>query len=92
MNQNLTIAVFNMLREYILSNMKEQKISVADIINRTGIKYAAEILDGEIEPSILEFIAIAQHANCYLFLIDKEADDELVGVMKSRYKRKGDSN
>jgi hypothetical protein len=43
------------------------------------------ILSSQKNPSLEEFISIAQSLNCYIFIIDKDKDDNLVKVMKDRW-------
>jgi len=75
------------LLKYLSHLAKEKDISILEISKKTGLNEITiiRLFEGKFNPSLEQFISIADAINCYFFVIDKDADDELVKTMKNRY-------
>ncbi|MCD4680683.1 MAG: helix-turn-helix domain-containing protein [Bacteroidales bacterium] len=77
-----------MLCNYLRQIAREKGITHQEIADKTGFiaSNVTRMLSGKYSPSLVNFIKLAEAVDAFIFVIDKTADDELVEVMKSRWK------
>lgn len=78
-----------MLLEYIRELAKEKGITHLEIAEKTGFtaNNVSRMLQGRYSPSLDNFMRLAEAVDCYIFIIDKDADDDLTEMMKNRWGR-----
>jgi transcriptional regulator with XRE-family HTH domain len=76
-----------MLCQYLYQLAKEKGITQEEIAEKTGFtrNNVSRMLSGRYSPSLDNFIRLAEAIDSYFFVIDKEADDDLVHTMKNRW-------
>lgn len=76
-----------MLCRYLFDTAKEKKITQAMIAERTGFTSAnvSRMLSGKYPPTLDNFIKLADAIQAYIFVIDKDSNDDLVEMMKNRW-------
>lgn len=76
-----------MLCEYLNEMFHSSGADISSLELSSGLNRDTilSILSSQKNPSLEEFISIAQSLNCYIFIIDKDKDDNLVKVMKDRW-------
>ncbi len=81
-------AARQMLCRYIQTLAKEKGISQKEIAEKTGFTESnvSRMLAGKYPPTLDNFIKLAEAVNCYFFILDKEADDDLTEMMRKRWK------
>ena len=80
--------------KYLCDIAREKKLSTYKIADMTGFKQqnVSRMLRGLYAPTLDNLLRLCEAIQCYVFVIDKEADDDLVEMMKCRWKRAGDEN
>lgn len=83
-----------MLMDYIREHCAEQGITQDVLAERTGMTRTNvnRLLAGRYPPSLDNFIKLAEASNCYIFMIEKKANDDLCKMMRDRWKRTGEKN
>jgi len=73
--------------QYLAKLAKEKGITQDMIAEKTGFtrNNVSRMLSGRYSPSLDNFMRLCEAINCYLFIIDKNADDDLVTMMKERW-------
>ena len=81
-----------MLCQYLRETAKAKGLSTYKIAELTGFDQpnVHRMLSGEHNVTLDNFITLCDVINTYIFIIDKEADDDLVETMKNRWRRPGD--
>jgi len=76
-----------MLLDYLKDQIKEQKITQEYLSQKTGFTQSniSRMLSGKYPPSLDNFIQLCEAANCFIFIIDKLADDDLADMMRNRW-------
>lgn len=76
-----------MLLDYIRAQAREKGISHNELARRSGLiqSNVTRMLAGKYSPTLDNLIRLAEAANCHLFVIDKEADDDLCETMRTRW-------
>jgi transcriptional regulator with XRE-family HTH domain len=82
-----------MLCNYLHDLAKEKGITQEQIANKTGFtrNNVNRMLSGRYSPTLDNFIRLAEAIDTYFFVIDKEANDELVETMKNRWNMSSDN-
>jgi len=77
----------NELIAYLREKAIKNSISFEMLAEITGFKPKTIKLmfEGIIPPRLHDFIALANALNCYLFVIDKDDNDDLVELMRNRW-------
>lgn len=85
-------------RVMLLADLKqlsiEKGLSTYKLAELTGITQANvhRIINGKYPPTLDTFLNLCQSLDCYVFIINKEQDDDLVTLMQSRWKRTADDS
>lgn len=76
-----------MLCHYLASLAKAKNITITELAEKTGFQRTNvhRMLSGRYPPTLDNFIKLAEALDAYIFIIDKDADDELVKIMKNRW-------
>ena len=83
-----------MLCQYLKDQAAEKGVSTYKLAELTGFDQPNihRILSGKYPPTLDTFLAIAKALDCYIFIIDKNADEETAELMRNRWRRAGDSS
>lgn len=84
-----------LLLGYLAEIAKQKNITQEEIAQKTGFTQnnVSRMLSGRYSPSLDNFMRLAEAIDAYFFVVDKDAkDDDLVEIMKNRYRRMGDNN
>ncbi|NCU32526.1 MAG: XRE family transcriptional regulator [Candidatus Moranbacteria bacterium] len=75
------------LLQYLRQVAAEKKITHAHIAEKTGFSRnnVSRMLMGRYSPSLENFIKLAEVIDVYIFIIDKQEDNDLVNIMKHRW-------
>jgi transcriptional regulator with XRE-family HTH domain len=75
------------LCRYLADEAKEKGITHQAIADRTGFakNNVTRMLSGRYSPSLDNFIKLADAIGVYFFIIDKDAEGDLVDMMKKRW-------
>jgi len=94
MNEQKIIEARLMLCHYLASVAKDKGISTYRLAEMTGFKQpnVHRMLAGRYSPSLDNLIKLANALGVYLFIIDKDADSDLVTIMKERWSRPADQS
>lgn len=81
-----------MLVKYLHDEVIQKGISIDQLSEKTGMDPSniTRIFSGKYSPSIDIFLILCRALDCYIFVIDKNADDDLVEMMKNRWRRNFD--
>lgn len=76
-----------MLCQYLYKLAKEKGITHDMIAERTGFDRSniSRMLAAKYSPTLDNFIKLAEAVDAYFFVIDREANDDLVQTMKDRW-------
>jgi transcriptional regulator with XRE-family HTH domain len=87
MNQEKIQEARIMLCHYLASLAKEKGLTTYKIAEITGFKQpnVHRMLSGRYAPSLDNFIKLCDAIQTYVFIIDKNADDDLAVLMKNRW-------
>ncbi|HAN78652.1 MAG TPA: hypothetical protein DCQ31_13260 [Bacteroidales bacterium] len=93
-NEGVIFEAQKMLLKYIADTAAEKGITQEQIAEFTGLKQSnvSRMLAGRYSPSLRNFLKIAQAVNCFIFIADKDSDDELATIMKERWKQNENPN
>jgi transcriptional regulator with XRE-family HTH domain len=77
-----------MLLDYLKKTIEEKRITQEELSIKTGFKQSniSRILSAKYPPTLDNLLTLCDAANCYVFIIDKEADDDLCQLMRDRWK------
>lgn len=89
MKDPVIIEARRLLMQYLKDIAHEKGLSTYKIAEMTGITQANvhRILNGKYPPTLDTFLILCQKMDCYLFIADKNADDDMVQQMKQRWRR-----
>ena len=75
------------LLQYLRQVASDKKITHAEIAEKTGFSAnnVSRMLMGRYSPSLENFIKLAEAIEVFIFVIDKNENDELVQTMKNRW-------
>ena len=92
MKDLVIIEARRMLCQYLKDQAKEKNISTYKLAELTGFDQPNihRILSGKYPPTLDTFMIIARALECYIFIIDKNADDDTADMMRKRWRRAGD--
>jgi len=73
--------------QYLSKLAKEKGITQDEIAEKTGFtrNNVCRMLSGRYSPSLDNFMRLCEAINCYLFIIDKNSDNDMVKLMKERW-------
>ena len=76
-----------MLLDYIASQIKEKGLTQDYIAKKTGFTQSnvSRMLSAKYSPTLDNLLVLCEAANCYIFIIDKNANDELCETMRNRW-------
>jgi transcriptional regulator with XRE-family HTH domain len=76
-----------MLLDYLKNTIEEKRITQEELSIKTGFKQSniSRILSAKYPPTLDNLLSLCDAANCYVFIIDKEADDDLCQLMRDRW-------
>ena len=76
-----------MLLDYIASQIKEKGLTQEYIAKKTGFTQSnvSRMLSAKYPPTLDNLLVLCEAANCYIFVIDKNANDELCETMRNRW-------
>lgn len=76
-----------MLLDYLKEQIEEKKISQKDLSEKTGFTQSniSRMLSAKYPPTLDSLLILADASNCYIFVIDKDADDDLCETMRNRW-------
>lgn len=92
MKDEKVIEARKMLCAYLGQVAREKGMSTYKIAEITGFKQpnVHRMLSGRYAPSLDHFIMLCDAINTYIFIIDKNADDDFTQLMRDRWRRPGD--
>ena len=81
-------------RKMLLAHIKEQGFTQAELAEKTGFTQSniSRMLNADFSPTLDNFIKLCEAANCYIFIIDKKADDDLCEMMRNRWNKNTSDN
>lgn len=87
MKQEKAVQARLMLCDYLRELAKEKGITHKQIAEKTGFmeNNVSRMLSGKYAPSLDNFIILCDAINTYFFIIDKDADNDLVEIMRNRW-------
>lgn len=93
MKDPVIIEARKMLVQYLRDQAIEKGISMYRLAEITGMDRANihRIFSGKYPPTLDTFMLLARSLDCYVFIIDKNADDNLVTMMHDRWRRPADN-
>lgn len=76
-----------MLLNYLRTVARDKKITHNEIAQATGFtpNNVSRMLMGRYSPGLDNFIRLCEACDVYIFVIDKDSDDELVDLMRERW-------
>jgi len=76
-----------MLLDYLKQQIEEKGYTQEYLANKTGFTQSniSRMLSAKYPPTLDNLIALADAANCYIFVIDKDSDDDLCEMMRNRW-------
>ncbi len=76
-----------MLLNYLKERIIEKGITQEDLAKKTGFTQSgiSRMLNAKFPPTLDNLLTLCEAANCYIFVIDKDADDELCDTMRNRW-------
>jgi transcriptional regulator with XRE-family HTH domain len=74
-------------RKMLLKHIKKQGFNQQEIADKTGFTQGnvSRMLNSEYSPTLDNFISLCEATNCYVFIIDKDSDDDLCELMRNRW-------
>jgi len=92
MKDPVIIEARRMLCQYLKDQAAEKGISTYKLAEMTGFDQPNihRILSGKYPPTLDTFMVLARALDCYIFIIDKNADDDTAEQMRMRWRRAGD--
>jgi transcriptional regulator with XRE-family HTH domain len=76
-----------MILSYIQQVIKDKNLIQNEIAEKMGIKSSSlsRMLKGEFSPSLDLLLKLCDAVGCYPFIIEKDANENLAGVMRDRW-------
>ncbi|MBA3664018.1 MAG: helix-turn-helix transcriptional regulator [Bacteroidetes bacterium] len=76
-----------MLLDYLSKRIKEKEITQEELAKKTGFTQSniSRMLSAKFPPTLDNLLTLCEAANCYIFVIDKDADDDLCDTMRNRW-------
>lgn len=73
--------------DYIRDRIAEKNITQEDLAKKTGFSQSniSRILSAKYPPTLDNLMILCEAANCFIFVIDKQADDDLCETMRNRW-------
>lgn len=80
-----------MLLDYIREQMTTKGITQEMLSKKTGFTQSniSRLLNAKYSPSIDNFLILCEAVNCYIFIIDKDADEDTAKAMRNRWGKVG---
>lgn len=74
-------------RKLLLDHIRKRGFTHQDIADKTGFTRSnvTRMLSSDYSPSLDNFIRLCEATNCYIFIIEKDADDDLCELMRNRW-------
>ena len=81
-----------MLVQYLKDQAAEKGISTYRLAELTGMDRPniQRIFSGKYSPTMDTFMILARALDCYIFIIDKNADGDTAEMMRQRWRRSAD--
>lgn len=94
MSNEKIIEARKMLLQYLQDRIKEKGITQEDLAGKTGFSQSniSRMLSAKYPPTLDNLLTLCDAADCYIFVIDKSADDDLCKMMRDRWNRSGQTN
>lgn len=94
MNEEKIVEARIMLCNYLASLAKEKGLSTYKLAEMTGFKQpnVHRMLAGKYSPSLDNFIKLCDAIGVYIFILEKESQDDLAQIMRDRWRRPGDQD
>lgn len=76
-----------MLLDYIQQRLKEQGITHKMVADKWGWHESnvSRMLSAKYPPTLDNLLMLCEAANCFIFVVDKKADDDLAELMRNRW-------
>jgi transcriptional regulator with XRE-family HTH domain len=76
-----------MLLDYLKEQIAAKNLTQEQVAEKTGFATSSvnRMLNAHYPPTLDNFISLCEAANCYVFIIDKDADDDLCETMRNRW-------
>lgn len=76
-----------MLLDYLRERIDKQKLTQEYLSKKTGFTQSniSRMLSAKYPPTLDNLIILCEAANCYIFVIDKNAEDDLCTMMRDRW-------
>lgn len=86
MNEKIVTAR-KMLLNYLKSRIEEKGITQEELAIKTGFKQQAisRMLFAKYPPTLDNLLTLCEAADCFIFVIDKNANDDLCQMMRERW-------
>lgn len=83
-----------MLLDYARQQMEAKNLTQQMVANRLGWhqQTVQRMLSGKFSPKLDHFLMLCEAVDCYMFVIDKNANDDTAELMRKRWKRNNDEN
>lgn len=80
-------AARKMILDYIREQMEAKNITQDMVSEHTGFTQSnvSRMLSAKYPPTLDNLLMLCEAVNCYIFVIDKEADDDLCEMMRNRW-------
>lgn len=94
MNEEKITEARKMLCQYLSLVAKEKGLSTYKIAEITGFKQqnVSRMFAGRYAPSLDNFIKLCDAIGVYIFILEKESQDDLAQIMRDRWRRPGDQD
>lgn len=83
-----------MILNYLREQMEAKNITHQQVADYWGWKRetVSRMLAGRFSPGLDQVLMLCEAVNAYIFVMDKEANDDTAQLMRDRWKRAADSN
>jgi len=80
-------AARKLLLNYIRQQMSDKSITQEMLAEKTGFTQSniSRMLNAKYSPSIDNFLILCEAVNCFVFIIDKDADEDAANSMRNRW-------
>lgn len=87
MKNDKIVEARKMLLNYLKEQIEAKNITQEELAEKTGFLQSgiSRMLNGKFPPTLDNLLTLCEAANCYIFVIDKEADDDLCQLMRERW-------
>ena len=91
MNDKKIIEARKLLCQYLRDQAKEKGLSTYKIAELTGFEQpnVHRMMSGHHSITLDNFIILCDVIQCYVFIVEKESDDDLAKLMRNRWNRSG---